>query len=242
MPYCSRCGVEVSEAVEACPLCATPIQKLDGQPRAPEPKLRPYPLNAVDEGIVESMDDRQKSMLAWEIATVSIGIAAGILFLVDALVDGFISWAYIPAASLGALWIGLTAILLLGKRLVLKLAICAADILAFIAALDLQDGSIGWLLPYGLPMAGTFFLSVAVATALTMASKKKGINVAAYILLGITLMSIGVDTVLQVNSGSFLKPSWSLVVSLALLPVVAFLIYLHYRFTKKISLKKVFHR
>jgi hypothetical protein len=48
--------------------------------------------------------------------------------------------------------------------------------------------------------------------------------------------------VLQLNYGSFLKVSWSLIVSLALIPVVAFLIYLHYRFTKKLDLKRVFHR
>jgi hypothetical protein len=186
MPYCSRCGVEVGEAVEACPLCAAPIQRLDGPAPAAEQRLRPYPLNAIDEEAVESMDSRQKSMLAWEIATVSIGIAAGILILVDALSAGSVSWAFYPAAALGFVWIGLTAILLMGQRVAAKLAVCAADLVAFLAALDLFDGTFSWFVPLGLPMAGVLLLSVAVATTLTLRSKKRGINVVAFILLGVT--------------------------------------------------------
>ena len=29
MPYCSRCGVEVDDYTDFCPLCEAPIQRLD---------------------------------------------------------------------------------------------------------------------------------------------------------------------------------------------------------------------
>ena len=32
MTYCSRCGVEVEERAQVCPLCEAPIQRLD-EPR-----------------------------------------------------------------------------------------------------------------------------------------------------------------------------------------------------------------
>lgn len=237
MPYCSKCGVEVDEAVETCPLCHAPIQHLDEGGR---PVFKPYPDHIInpDEAPL-SMHERMK--LAIEVLTVFFGIALVVIILVDLIINHGFTWSLYPAAAIVYLWLCLSMPVFLFGKPWLVFSVLGPSTLLFVFLMDVFDGRITWYLGYGLPITILAVATVLVVAVLSGISKRKGLNVAAFILLGTAVLSMGIDVIVELNTTGRFHMSWSVIAAFVLIPVAVLFIYLHYRITKRVDLKKVFH-
>jgi hypothetical protein len=233
MPYCSQCGVELDEYVEACPLCSAPV--------VASKKLKAGKNTGFPDKAVPEKDKGVLRFLAWEIVGVSLLTAFLIIALTNLITALGITWARYPLASIVLIWLLATFPLLLPKKplLISILSVCA--IMLFLALIDLMDnGVIDWYYYIALPIT---IMSIIVTTGVVMLCikvKRKGANIAAFILFGIGIMAVGLDLILHFALTGMMGLTWSLYVIIPILFIGIFLLYIHYRLVKAVDLKKWF--
>jgi hypothetical protein len=238
MPYCSRCGVEVDEAVEACPLCRTPIQRFDSSPRTAADG--PYPQRIIDPEDAYKLSKAERRHIAVEILSLAAFLVIGALFLVDFLLDSGLGWSRYAVASVALAWIASAMPLILHGRIKSILALVCAAVLAFLLVIDGLDGSLSWSISLGIPIALTTFLAAA-ATAVVMAKRRiKGLNLLGIGAFALAAYLVALESILRLGLGSNPRPYWSFIAAIALVPLAIFLFYLHGRVLRGANLRKIF--
>ncbi|PKL09752.1 MAG: hypothetical protein CVV51_02155 [Spirochaetae bacterium HGW-Spirochaetae-7] len=238
MPYCSRCGIEVDEAADTCPLCAAPIQKLDGA--SPPPGKDTYPQRIIDPEDTYRLSKKERRRIGIELLTLAAGLSSVALFLVDLLTDARLGWSPYAVASVLLGWaVSVTPLALYGKPRT-ALAVIGVTVLAFMVVIDGFDGTTDWSLALGLPIAVASFVATGL-TAAAMASRRiKGINLLGIAALGLAGFLVALEALIRLSRGTGMRPYWSLVAALALVPVAVFLFYLHGRVLRGADLRKIF--
>lgn len=231
MTYCSRCGVEVGERVERCPLCEAPIQRLDAHeaPPARYPEVPPSP-------------NRPLRYAVWVLATAILLSVALSSVTLDVLLNGSITWSGYPLTGAGVVWVLITLIVTLARRPVFVIVGQAAATAGFLFFTDAFDGSIDWFAPLALPI-------VAVVTGATLlvwlvARRSRGRPaslIAATVLLACGAGSLALDLLVSAYLGDA-KLTWSLVVLGAVGPPMLFLLYYHARLGRRVDLGRIMHR
>jgi hypothetical protein len=232
MAYCPNCGVELAPDALACPLCLAPL--------GPDAPRRHAPEHIIDPEDREKLTDAERRTIVWEIISVSTGIAAIVVCAVNLIESQALTWGLYPLASLCFFWVLLTAPLRLGSRPVLAILLAALSLPAFLVALDLVDGRLGWSLSVALPIALDAEISAALAVLASARSKRKGANLIGFGLLAATALCVGIEATLDRFQSGRLDLTWSAIVAVALVPVAGFLFYLHHRVTKKANLRRLF--
>ncbi len=231
MPYCSQCGVEVEEYVDVCPLCSTPILKNNN---IIDKKSLRFP----DKPVIENKTGVLR-FLAWEIVSVSLLTAFLIVVLTNIIVNFNITWAWYPMAAIFMVWLVATFPLLLPKRPLLIAIFSVTSIMLFLAFIDLIDNwAFDWYYDIALPIA---FMLIVVTTGVIMLClkvKKKGINIAAFILFGIGIIVLGLDLIIYFDLKKIINLTWSLFVIIPIILTAIFLLYIHYRLLKAVDIKK----
>jgi hypothetical protein len=238
MPYCSRCGVEVDAGVSACPLCEAPIFHVE-EP-AGKRDDSPYPQHIIDPDDAYRLSKAERRRIGIEILSLAAALAGGAVLLVDLLLDRGLGWSRYVVASIALGWILTIAPLALYGRLKATLGAMGAAVLGYLLALDGIDGRLGWSLSLGVPIALASFLTVA-ATVASMASRKvKGLNLLGIGSLGLSAFLVALEAILRLGLGESVRPYWSIVAALALVPIAVFLFYLHGRVLRGADLRKIF--
>ncbi|MCK5251284.1 MAG: hypothetical protein KAJ98_15025 [Spirochaetaceae bacterium] len=233
--YCSRCGVEVDPAVDNCPLCDAPIQKLpldDGSPWPSEeaPVTSPPPM---------SSDERKA--LSRTITTLGFLIPASIVLTVDWFISRSLNWSLIVLVSLGAAWLWALVPLIFNRRPYLLIASITVIALALQVALGLLAGDTSWILPIGIPIVGSAGILSTGVTALARSARRVGGNLAGWILLAIAVLSVETDILVSSWMNESWRPGWSIIVASTLLPIAVLLLFLHYRPSRQKRLRRYFH-
>lgn len=235
MPYCSRCGVEVDSHVERCPLCNAPIQHFPeteaGESRYPEDAPGP----SVEIG------DRTRRRVLWELLSLLYAIAVIVVIGSDVRVDGAIDWSLYPAASLALAWIYTTLAIYSRRRPGVSVPIVAVSTLVFMAVIDLIHGGLDWFLPLGLPIFLLCALLTGAVILVIVRTKECGLNIVAFILLGIAAFCVGTDLLISRYHSGVVDFTWSMVVVLTVVPVALILLFLHYRLRNRYDWKRIFH-
>jgi len=245
MAVCPNCQVELAEGSRSCPLCKAPVREDAGRSGADSP----YPERAIDpEGFegLGALSKAQKRKIFIEVYTVCSLIVAFVVAAVDLFADegGFLSfsWSLIPVATLALAWLSVCIPLLLARRPGLILAALAPALLGYVFLIDVLDGGgIGWFPTLGAPIAGLAVAAVVVSAVLGTVTRRKGLNVIAIALVAGAALGSGVELLLGLHFTGKPAFSWSAVVDIAVVPVAGFLFYLHYRITRRASLRKLFH-
>ncbi len=235
MPYCPNCGVELEEKASACPLCGTPSFGANAKAENAAREAR-----FIDPENWEKLTDRERHKIVWEVMSVSTAIAAAVVCAMNLLMSRELTWALYPLASLVLAWILMTSPLRLRSRPALAILVAACAVPAFLVALDLFDGALGWSLRIGIPIALTAELSSALASLAAAKALRKGINIIAFALIAAAATCVGIEAVLGLYGTGRLELQWSVVVAVSLASVAAFLLYLHHRVTTKVNLRKLF--
>jgi len=196
MTLCVKCGAE-AEGGSTCPRC----------------------------GIALPADRSAKPLaLASGIIGAGCGLAASVALIVDYAYNGSLGWSRIGLASSILLWLLVGFPMLSYRRPALFLPVMGAATLAYLWALDALTGGSPWFLTLGLPIALAAMASGGLSAVLCIKARRRGPNVAAFILFGSTLACLGVESILSLHSGGSIAISWSLIVAASTLPLAIILL------------------
>ncbi len=237
MPYCSKCGVEVEESVDTCPLCETPIQKMDKISKSGQKK---YPEEPPKKRSVYKLSKERKRLLAWEIMSMSLLIPLVSVTIINLITDGTIKWAKYPIAALILVWIMTSIPLIYPKKTIVIIVGEVLALTSFLALIDSFDGKIEWVIDLAVPIVVILAVIVTGIVLLSIKTKRKGANIAAYIILGIGIICLGLDLTISSYIEQTLTVNWSLYVLIPTMTTALFLLYIHYRIINIIDLKKRF--
>jgi hypothetical protein len=214
MPYCPRCGVEVEDRLEKCPLCDTAIP---GEVRDPQKTEGIYPADSVKaRKMHRSLTVRQKRSLFFSLAVMACLLPLLLTPLLDYTRNGLISWSYYVMISLPALF---------GITLVGALSFRRPGLLVNASGLII----LCWFMLFRKQFPGDFLLSVDFHIILAGAisadifvfylgkAKRKWQNAVGLSFLIISLFLIALDFSL---SGML---RWSPIAVSALIPAAAFI-------------------
>ena len=230
MPYCSRCGVEVDPGVEKCPLCNTPIQKLEDISEIKVAKK--YPDEPIEESSIKRRTEKEKRLFALEIVSISLALPFLITTFLDLIINKSITWARFPMLGFLFIWGTVAIPLLFPKKPIILVLGEVSFVMGFLALVDyFDDWKLEWYVTYALPIVIVTILFSSLVVLASILVKKKGANIAAFILFGIGGLTFCLEIIISRTI------SWSLFVLTPTVVIGLFLIYLHYRFTKDIDIK-----
>lgn len=235
MPYCSRCGVEVEEGTERCPLCSTPIQRLE---EAAPPT--PYPQHIIDPEDAYRLSKAERRRIGLELLSLAAALASAALLAVDLLPDGRLGWSAYAVASVVFAWYTASAPLAFYGRAKAMLGALSAGTATFLVVLDGLAGGLSWSLRLGLPILGATVVTAAACAAVMASRTRKGLNMIGIAALGVAAYLIELEAILRLGLGIAFRPYWSIVTALALVPVAVLLFFLHGRVMRGANLRKIF--
>ena len=232
MPYCPRCGVEIEVGIEKCPLCGTPIQPLEEPDWSykyfPEtPKLPRMP----------PMTAKQRRMFAWEIVSVSLLVISLLVLMLNVIINHTVSWSLYPLAGLVAAWLLATFPLFFPKKPFIIVAGEVGTIMILLLVIDAIDSKIQWYHKLALPIIVIILIITSVIVFLSI-KVGKSVNIAAFILFGIATICVGVDIYTHKIIEGYFSATWSLIVLPPLTIIGLFLLYVQYRLTQRVNLRK----
>ena len=243
MPYCPDCGVEIGNAAK-CPLCGArnPKGLTETSPdlhdsQEADPRHASFFGGA---GSAEILTPPEKRKIAWEVLSVASCIAIISLSLINFLVAGRLSWSLYPVSAFVFVWIFATAFLVMEAKSRLRYVLAALDPPAFLLALGLFTGDITWAWKLAVPIAVFSELVAAGVLLMIRNAKRKGLNILAYLLVGVASICLGVEIYVDLFAYGKIAMSWSVITAIALIPMATFLIYLHYRVAKSTNLHRLF--
>lgn len=239
MPYCPRCGVETDPSVRHCPLCQTPIPRLEGLgPGEPS-----WPSGAGDhpdpaQPYASSGELRRRASLAVTgvFLTAALAVAAP-----DLLTAGTVTWARWPLVSLAAAFLMAAAVFTWHRRPGLWLTAWALTVLGLLAALDLCGGTWGWFPRLGLPIGLVTFGLAAAGTGILQRSRCRGYNLFGLVPALTAAELVAIDLLVSGWTSGQPALSWSLVTALVLVPLAILFYFFHFTLRHTPDLKRIFH-
>jgi hypothetical protein len=263
MPYCYKCGVKLENGARVCPLCGTIIpedtlkegfsekikNKTDQSICIDTNNIKDQDKNNIEENnknnsatypYYSSLSRSKKHLVIFEILSVSLLIVVASLLVINLILDSTISWSKLPSITIFLCWfISMVVIFFLKKPALIGLFTTIA-ISLYLVGLDSLDLQIDWSIRIAIPIVIISSIVGFFITTVTIRSKLKGLNIAAYFLLGSCLICITIDTTLSLNLIKIIRLSWSKYVCFAVIPVSIFFLYIHNRFSKKFPGKRIF--
>lgn len=238
MNLCPRCGVDLGDGVELCPLCGSVVAP---EPLPAQPPETPAFGGVFDEALAREPAVRARRLVAAETISVALAIAAASVVVIDLVTSGRLGWSRYPLASLAFAWILACPPLLAPRRRAAVVAAWCASLFAFLFVVDAMDGSVDWSVRLGFPLAAAALGLFALAATAARLSRRRGLNVVAYGLVAVAGFVLAVEAVVDAWLLGVVRFQWSSIVASALVPVAAFLVYAHYRLVKDSTLRKLFH-
>jgi hypothetical protein len=223
---CDKCGVLLDERYDICPLC-TPgenYEKSSGRP-----------------GEVLKAARAEAAKYAWELSGVVCASGIVITLLLNLLFAGTISWSLYPVTSISWVWISLTIIVFIRRWPFLMLIMLLAGTLGMLVLFNLFDTRINWFIPVAMPVTTVLFILAGLVVYISIKARYKGFNILAVCLIAINILCVSIEVFADLNQTGDITIRWSAVVSAAILPIAAVLMFLHYRLKRGRRLDSFFH-
>jgi hypothetical protein len=245
MSYCPDCGAEIGDAPQ-CPLCGARNPRAgtgpDSEKSCAEPTSEKFSdLRFMLKDAEEEFSGAEKRTIAWEVLSVAFCIAILVLGAVNLFESRQFSWSLYPIVSILLVWVEATSFLVLRKMPVFRVLLSVLAPPVFLMVLGFISKSPRWALGLAVPIA-VLVESLTGAVSLVIGkSRQKGLNLIACVLVAIVALCIGLEVFIDLFSRGAVVLEWAPVCAIALLPIAAFLLYLHYRVIKITNLRRLFH-
>ena len=186
MAYCVHCGVRLGESEKKCPLCGTPV--LDPNEPRTEDLPRAYPVRTPEQEL-----KRSKRLILLLLA-LTLLLPAGLCLVIDALVDGGVSWSLYASGALTLLFITAAVPLLVNKyRAYSFVSTAFVSLNLYLFMVERVSGTAGWFLPIALPALA---LAAALMTGMILLFRRGVLNkltVAAAALLSVAMECLAIE-------------------------------------------------
>jgi hypothetical protein len=190
MNTCPHCGAEI-EGGPTCPRCGSSL-----------------PANRSAKALA----------FASRIIGAACGLGAGIQLLIDYAQNGAFGWSLIGVASSALAWLLIGLPMLSYRRPAIFLPAMAASAMVYLWILESITGG-EWFLRLALPIALAVALAGTITAALCLKAKRRGPNIASYIIFGCVIVCVAVENILSFRFGGSWSFSWSAIVAVSGLPV-----------------------
>lgn len=236
MPYCSKCGVEVDYRIEECPLCDFPIPEIKPEEEQENDRF-PTPENIYPQKV------KKRKRRAFVTISVIFLSSIGLMLFQNISGSGTLTWAKYSIVSIIAGWIYLFFLLELIHKFRTSLIGISINTIVLLYFLDIFNGELEWFVLIGLPCVFMCTVATIIIAYIFKKTRKKGFNIASYIILAIVLYCIGIDAFISLQTKHYVQLYWSIIVAISLLPISILFLYLHYGLPEKymIKLKRKFH-
>ena len=225
--YCERCGVQLEEDMDRCPLCGG-VGRVNEEPAFSEYAV------AAERSVVPPVRRIAARVLGLLSAT-----AVVILLIVDLFFSGGLSWTppVVTPIVFGTL-MGLFP--LLSTRWWRVFVAELGAVAGMLALLDaLGDGSLEWFVPVALPILALTAILLAVSARLV--PRAPGVAKGALVLAAAGVLTTGIEITVRHYRGMEIAISWSAVVLVSTLPAAAFLLLLQQTVLRYVDLRRRFY-
>lgn len=237
MAYCPKCGVEVNDNVKNCPLCDFPIPDI-GEEISDEKR---YPL-AVNTYPQDHQEKKNRVFYALEIIVAAI-------FFITRIVD-----MIFPLNS-----VIMQIILFSAIAMALYLLFCFNYLPPFVNVIGcylttlllgsviymIVDGSGDWFINYMIPIVTIVFGDILIFGIIYQKNRHRNqfIYVPVFLIAFATLLCLGIDGVISWNLWGNIQFSWSLIVLISGICIIAILMGIYHGIPErtKAYLKKKLH-
>lgn len=226
MRKCEKCGVLLDNNYHECPLCADSGENTASGSR-PADVLRAARSEAV--------------RYAWELSGIVCLSGVFITILLNLVFSGNISWSLYPVTSISWVWLVLTSIVFLKKWPFTMLISLLSVTLVMLVLFNLFDNQINWFVPVAMPVTIILFILSGIVVWLSGRARYKGFNILAISLIAVNILCVSIEVFADLNIHGTVTIRWSAVVSAALIPIAAVLMFLHYRLRRGRRLDSFFH-
>lgn len=237
MPYCSKCGVEVGNEHDNCPLCHFPIPDISVAHEPEREERFPDVKNIYTQ---LALDFKRKSFYA--LTFLLLGNAIGLMYT-NFMIDGELSWSLYTGITFFALWVYLIFIFRYVRSIAKSIIGVGINTLVLLAVLDVINGSFEWFVPLGLPAVFMALIFLLINYYMWMKSKNKGLHTVAFSLFLVIGYCIGLEFFINEYLHEESVLVWSINVALNILPWSLLLLYIHYQIPLwiKEEIRKRFH-
>ncbi|ERK66684.1 hypothetical protein HMPREF1984_01598 [Leptotrichia sp. oral taxon 215 str. W9775] len=222
--YCIRCGVELEENAEKCPLCETPVPKIENEAMGIYEGEYPF----VNINLYELKMKKVKKAVFMSFFTISI-ISMLEVFFQNIIVYGHIGWAYyvIPSILLFDLML---FVMLNSHSMRQNLFFILVGLTSFLLIIDYGDKRLSWSLGRGIPITLAFCFIGLIFSFVWDKNKKDKIKILNFFLFFVGVFLLMLEFIIRK------KFSWSIWASIPL-----FVLNVMLRYTYK-SYKEEFER
>lgn len=240
MIRCPKCGVELDENSNFCSLCGAPLleQKTDQsallqtiETRQQEKLLSDY----------RTLSSFQKRKIFWKISGLILICAMVINLLIDFVANQNITWSKYPTTIIVVLFINFSLYTFLYHKTLLKLGLSFVSVAGLLMLFDFFFRKSGWEWQVGIPLLIATYLTMYVFIFLVKKAKQKGLNIIAYILFSMGLLSVCTESMIAVYQRDPEPSGWSLIVLVSSASIASIMLYIHYKLKKATDLKRFFH-
>ncbi len=228
MFYCYKCGVEIDESLDQCPLCNTPIPL-----QAKKTKQEQFPIETVIEmkKIEESLEQPAKKkeiLMTTVLVTVIFLIPALILLSIAHVKNASLGWAQPPLFTLTVSWASIVSFMFLHRKKKLLAAIYMILLPGLLFLLDFSDGRLDWFIRLGVPILAALYLHIFAIYLLVKKFIHKRLYIIASILFALGIFVVLLEGIINYALFGTIHVSWSLICSSIFFPSGGFMIILAY--------------
>ncbi|MDC7223081.1 MAG: DUF6320 domain-containing protein [Spirochaetales bacterium] len=217
MPYCPRCGVEVEDRLENCPLCDTAIPD---EVRRLEREEAPYPVDLVHpRKMYKSLTVKQRRRLIFSLMILTGLLPIILTTVLDVLQNRRVTWSYFVDISLvGAFCMAYLHIRFVHKPMVALHGTVLLFLLFYMLLRRLPPGEFLRTLDFQIILA-VAVTGECVVTFL-LGAQRKWFNIVGYCLFMSALFLVGLNYILSRNMG------WAAPTASVLLPLAVYFVYM----------------
>lgn len=226
MPYCYKCGVEVNNGVENCPLCQMDLPVF-AEAEILEPR---YPSQ---ENVFKEIKKRRKNVFFVVFSFIVLAVLTN-LIIIDWKNDTNLSWSIYTSIYLVCSLIYMAVALQYSKNIKINFFVIGITTLLLLFFNDYSNGKLEWFLPLGAPIC-TVAVSLLYLVFIIFMSQRLLPYKIIYTLL--ILCGFLVATELMINQ--FIHNRffiyWSLQVDIFILPIIIILIFIPRRYYERFN-------
>jgi hypothetical protein len=195
MTICTSCGAEAAGG-NTCPRCGANLP-----------------------------EDRSSKALALASGIIGVvcGLGASTQLIIDYAQHGAFEWSLVSLASSALAWLLIGFPMLTYRKPALFLSVMGGSSVAYLWVLERLTGG-HWFLPLALPISLAAMASAFLAVWLCLRAKRRGPNIASFILFGGTIACLAVENILSLHFRGAWSFTWSAIVAASALPTALLLL------------------
>lgn len=204
MSYCVNCGVELDASAKTCVLCKTPVinpsdlKKME--PRTPFPQKK---------GQVETVKRKDVGILLTAVL-LTLAVTCGLL---NAFVFQGVRWSLAVIGVCVILWVIMLPVVFYVKQPVyVSLLLDGLSVALYLFMLTFMIQRDEWFWGLGLPLVAFVTVMAEVLTFCIRKLPRSFLSRALYIVTDIIFLCVGIEILIDINSGKGIALSWSAVV------------------------------